>query len=598
MGTGQQGPAGPRGPPGPRGEPAVADLDAVVQSLSTQKQFLNSLAGIITSDTNLGSIRETVSSKIIQNPTVLSNTIAQNKVFQNLVGQNLINESTELGSTIADGIIADPSNTLQLASSIVSQGSFLTDLSKTLSDPNLPYADYIRGPPGSIANIKSAIQPISMLCDTAGNCKTPQFNSYLNFTSGSLLLNNIKGTPAFRVAGDGGPWVTGSSGGQLGTYNDNTNTGTVAIKWDAQGNVIVGDITQTTGSLKVGGSGYLNNLYAAGVVNANDAINLNSTDGSTLTQFSMHLGGQDSHSGGTGSTDGSTFTIIKHGPYRAIPGEGGKNAVLLNNYNNPIVFGDTTTSGNIFMLNNSQNIANLPNGNNWYTSITGMNTSGNNSAIINNTGRMGNLDGSLMLVGNASADKATGTRVVSVFDRLQIGDWQLYQDNNGGLQVKNVKNSALFQVKNDGSIDNNNSKINDATIRKDTFNNTTITTGNINGVKIDNGNLIFDQDKSITIHLNKDKTNPTIISGNTITLRNNTATAITQIEPGQTYAMNPSGNTSYFNGNGISTPGDIHCRDIWVNDSVQTRTGTIWLRGNTRITHEAWKWGDKILREH
>ena len=181
MGTGQQGPAGPRGPPGPRGEPAVADLDAVVQSLSTQKQFLNSLAGIITSDTNLGSIRETVSSKIIQNPTVLSNTIAQNKVFQNLVGQNLINESTELGSTIADGIIADPSNTLQLASSIVSQGSFLTDLSKTLSDTSLPYAEYLRGPPGSISNIKSAIQPISMLCDTVGNCKTPQFGSYLNF---------------------------------------------------------------------------------------------------------------------------------------------------------------------------------------------------------------------------------------------------------------------------------------------------------------------------------------------------------------------------------------------------------------------------------
>jgi hypothetical protein len=104
-----------------------------------------------------------------------------------------------------------------------------------------------------------------------------------------------------------------------------------------------------------------------------------------------------------------------------------------------MVFGDMTTSGNIFMLNNNENIAKLPNGNNWYTSFTGMNTSGNNSAIINNTGTIGNLAGSLMLVGNASADKATGTRVVSVLDRLQIGNWQLYEDKDGNLQFKDVR---------------------------------------------------------------------------------------------------------------------------------------------------------------
>ena len=439
MGTGQQGPQGPPGPQGPKGEPAVVDPNVVAQTLSTQTQFLNRLAGVITSDTNIGSVQNAVVNKIMQSPAVLSNTIAQNQVFQNLVGQNLINESSALGSKIADGIIADPANTLQLASSLVSQGNFLNDLSKTISDPNLPYAEYLRGPPGSISNIKSAIQPISMFCDTAGNCKTPQFGSYLNFTSGNLLLNNNKGIAAFRVAGDSEPWITGNSGGQLGTYNNNTNKGTVAIKWDAQGNVIVGDIAKTTGSLKVGGNGYLNNLYATSAVNVNDAINVNSTDGSTLTQFNMHLGGQDSHSGGTGSTDGSTFTITKNGPYRAIPGEGGKNAVLFNNYNNPMVFGDMTTSGNIFMLNNNENIARLPNGNDWYTSITGMNTSGNNSAIINNTGTIGTLAGSLMLVGNASADKATGTRVVSVLDRLQIGKWQIYEDNNGNLQFKDVR---------------------------------------------------------------------------------------------------------------------------------------------------------------
>ena len=435
---GASGPQGPQGPQGPRGEPAVADPNVVAQTLSTQTQFLNSLAKTIASDTNVGSIQNNVVTKILQSP-ILSNTIAQNQVFQNIVGQSLINESSALGSKIADGIIADPANTLQLASSIVSQGSFLNDLSQTLSDPNLPYAEYIRGPPGSIANIKTAIQPISLLCDTVGNCKTPQFGSYLNFTNGNLLLNNNKGIPAFRVAGDGGPWITGNSGGQLGTYNDNTNTGTVAIKWDAQGNVIVGDITQTTGSLKVGGNGYLNNLYATGELNANNVVNINSTDGSSLAQFNMHLGGQSSDIGGTGNDDGSTFTITKNGPYRGTLGDGSKNAVLFNNYNNPMVFGDMRTTGNIFMLNNNENIAQIPNGNNWYNSFTGMNTSGNNSAIINNTGTMGGLAGSLMLVGNASADKVTGTRVVSVFDRLQIGNWQIYEDNNGELQFTDVR---------------------------------------------------------------------------------------------------------------------------------------------------------------
>lgn len=575
MGAGQQGPQGPPGPQGPRGEPAVADPNVVAQTLSTQTQFLNRLAGAITSDTNIGSIQNNVVTKIMQSPALLSNTISQNQVFQNLVGQNLINESSALGSKIADGIIADPANTLQLASSIVSQGNFLNDLSKTLSDPSLPYAEYLRGPPGSIANIKAAIQPISVLCDTSGNCKTPQYGSYLNFTNGNLLLNNNKGIPAFRVAGDGGPWITGNSGGQLGTYNDTTNTGSVAIKWDAQGNVIVGNISQTTGSLTVGGNGYLNNLYATGVINSNDAINLNSTDGSSLTQFNMHLGGQGSDSGGTGSTDGSTFTITKNGPYRGIPGDGGKNAVLLNNYSNPIVFGDMTTSGNIFMLNNNTNIARLPNGNNWYTSITGMNTSGNNSAIINNTGTMGNLVGSLMLVGNASADKVSGTRVVSVYDRLQIGDWQLYQDNNGALQVKNVKGSALFQVKNDGSIDNNNSKINDTTIRNNIVNGVNFYKSKVNGANISEFNF-----NGVTLNNNGD-INCKNIETNNSDIRCRDVWVNDSIQSHNGRIM--------LRGEVNTDNRDIRCRDIWVNNSIQSPAGHIDIRRATRVHGELWK---------
>jgi len=535
MGAGVQ---GPPGPPGPQGIPAVADPNQVADTLSSQSSFLNKLT---TSVVNNKDLSTSISQQILQSPASVTNTLAANLVFQNMVGNSLVNNSTVLGERIADGIISSKANTLELAAALVSQGNLLSDLSQTLSDPNLPYAKYIQGPPGSISNIKSAIQPISFLCDTMGNCKTPQFGSYLNFTNGNLLLNNNKGIPAFRVAGDGGPWITGFSGGQLGTYNDNTNVGNVAVKWDAQGNVIIGDITKTTGSLKVSGNAYLNNLYATGFLNANNNVSVNNTDGSSFTQLYMHLGSPGSDIGGTGTTDGSTFTITKNGPYKNT--NGGQNSIVFNNYSNPFIFGDSSTSGNIFMLNNNDNIAALPNGQQWVSTFTGNNTSGNNSAIINNTGTMGTMVGSLMLIGNAYGNN-TGNRVVSVADTLQIGDWQLYQNNKGSLEIKNTKDSTK-KLTLDSGLDVSSSNINGVTIR-DT---------NINGVAIRSGFINASGD----ITANNIKGNNVDITGS--------------INAFNVTAKNDVRGRYIYSEEFIKAGGDIE-----LNDSIRTRSGTLNLR--------------------
>ena len=272
MGAGAQGPSGPPGPAGPPGAQVVSDPDQVANALSIQNKFLNSLSNSILTNTAGGSLSDNIGTQIMNNPSGIVSALGNNPVLVKSVSANLLSNSTALGGTVADGIANSPSNSLQIAAALATGGSsFLTNLSQVLSDPTEPYAKFITGPTGNIADpvsLKQSLLPVTVWCDTAGNCSTPG-------TSGTLYLNHgALGTPAFRVAGDGGPWITGYSGGQLGTYNDRTNTGTVAVKWDAQGNITVGDISQTTGSLKVGGDGYLNNLYATGKISAYNKFNL------------------------------------------------------------------------------------------------------------------------------------------------------------------------------------------------------------------------------------------------------------------------------------------------------------------------------------
>ena len=486
MGVGPQGPQGPPGQPGPQGVPVVVDQVKVTGILNNQNSFLNKLA---TSVANKQDVLNSISEQISQSPGSISDKLAENQSFQTNISNNIIKNSTVIGEKIADSIISNKLNTLTLTSALASQSNLISDISQTLSNQTLPYAKYLQGPPGSITTIKTSMNTLSMLCDTSGNCKTPQVESYLNFTSGNLVFNNKNGTPSFRVAYDGGPWIAGNNGGQLGTYNDDLNVGTVAVKWDAQGNVIVGDLSQTTGSLKIGGDMYLKHLYANGFLTAINTININTTDGSSYVEGHLHAGTPGLHKGGGGVTDGSTFTITKNGPYKGK--DGNQNAVLFNNYSNPYIFGDASTSGNIFMLSNNDNIGLIPSGEKWINTITGAGATKNNAAIINNTGKIGNINGSLMLVGNAVGNDLD--RVVSITDKLQIGNWQLLENTSGSLEIINTTNPN-HKITLDDVLNIKSNMINGTFIRGSTVGTTIITSGNITTASLSGTNLVISGD--------------------------------------------------------------------------------------------------------
>ena len=341
----------------------------------------------------------------------------------------------------------------------------------------------------------------------------PSNVGYLNYTDGNLLLTTKNGTPAFRISADGKPWITGFSGGQLGTYNNNTGEGTVALKWNAQGDLIdinigdlsqtsgnfkgtfdikidmegnvVGDIIRTTGSLKINGNGYLYNLYATGTINAKNNMTAFNTQGSSFVRVFMHTGAAGSHKGGSGTTDGSTFTIIKNGPYKTT--YGGPNAAVLNNFGNPYILGNSNTTGNIYMLNNASNINTFPSGQNWTNTITGIGSSlKNNAAIINNTGTIEGINGSLMLIGNAVEDG--NSRIVSIKDKLKLGTWELSQSADGKLEFKKNGSNKMSFGRDGINIPSN--KINDSVLKDNMINGITINNGNLTANSINVGSSI------------------------------------------------------------------------------------------------------------
>lgn len=559
---GAQGPAGPQGPPGPPGLKAIADPVKAADVVSSQSIFLNRLASTVINNPNL---TKNISEQIIRFPSSISNNLADNKMFQNIIANNVVSNSSIIGKTVADKIMSDPINTKELSTSLGSQGNLLLQLSENLSNPSLPYASYLKGPSGQIANLNTSLQPIGLLCDTTGNCTTPKFGSYLNYTNGNLLFQNNKGIASFRVANDGDAWVTGFSGGQLGTYNDNTNIGAVNIKWDAEGNVIMGAMGETTANLKVGGNVYMRNLYANGFL-ANQTINIDTIDTDKYSQLFMHGGLAGSHSGGTGTTDGSTFTITKNGPTRTI--DGGKNSVVINNYSNPIIFGDTSKDGNIFLLNNYSNYAAISNGTNWINTITGNtnSTSGNNAAIINNTGTINDTTGSLMIVGNSAGTNTD--RVVTVKDKLRIGDWNIF-DNGSQLVFENTKDSTQ-NVTFNNNLSTNKNVVNGMTIGNSVINGINIGSG-ISGVtttsipNISAGNISANNFKGSNFN------------GNNISLSGFLKTGSSRFKG----TMN-TGNVRYdgkLKGNNVDVV-KLLCRDIKVNNSIRSANDDLYFRAN------------------
>ena len=567
MAIGRQGPPGPQGLQGPQGLPAIADPVQAADALSSQSTFLNRLAMSVTSNPNLA---KNVAQQILQSPMSISNNLADNQIFQSIIANNLVNSSTVLGQKVAEGIVNDPLNTSELAAALGSQGNLILQLSENLSNPILPYRNYLKGPSGDIANLKASLQPIGLLCDTMGNCKTPQFGSYLNFTNGNLLFNNNKGTASFRVAGNGDAWITGFSGGQLGTYDDNTETGTVALKWDAQGNVIMGDIMQTSANLKVGGNVYMRNSYANGFL-ANKTINVDTVDNDGYAQLYMHGGmpGSDSGSpyGSTGTTDGSTFEITKNGPSNTT-NVGGKNAVVFNNFNNHLIFGDTTEAGNIFMSSNNSNMDAISQGKNWVNTITGNtnSTSGNNAAIINNTGTMGSMSGSLMFVGNAAGGSTD--RIVTVKDKLQIGDWQIY-DLNGDLRFDNTKDPTQTVILNN-NLSTNKGVVNGMTIGNQMINGLNFSSG-ISGATDINASSVSAGNISATNFKGGD------FNGDNINLSNVLRTGSSKFRG--TMHTNNVRYEGKVSGNSVDVV-HLFSKDIKVNNSINSANDDLWFRSN------------------
>jgi hypothetical protein len=565
MGVGPQGPQGPQGQPGPQGVPVVVDQVKVTGILSNQNSFLNKLA---TSVANKQDVLNSINEQISQSPGSISNKLAENQSFQTNISNNIIKNSTVIGEKIADSIISNKLNTLALTSALTSQSNLISDISQTLSNQTLPYAKYLQGPPGSITTIKTSMNTLSMLCDTSGNCKTPQVESYLNFTSGNLVFNNKNGTPSFRVAYDGGPWIAGNNSGQLGTYNDDLNVGTVAVKWDAQGNVIVGDLSQTTGSLKIGGDMYLKHLYANGFLTAINTININTTDGSSYVEGHLHVGTPGLHRGGSDVANGSTFTITKNGPYKRK--DGNQNAVLFNNYSNPYIFGDASTSGNIFMLSNNDNIGLIPSSEKWINTITGAGATKNNAAIINNTGKMGDMKGSLMLVGNAVENGSD--RIVSITDKLQIGNWLFSENTNGSLEITNTSNPSN-KITLDDVLNINSGMINGTFIKGSTVGTTIITSGNITTSSLSGTNLVVSGEL-----YSKDYTSTWNFKVNNIDIGGNIK--------GQRFESNSRLfvdrlNCNFLNGNGKVEVANVECNmDATVNERIKSFNNEIVLRAN------------------
>ena len=575
MGVGPQGPQGPAGPIGPSGDSVDVDPNKVIDILSNNNTILNRLSSNIVNNIN---VSNSISDNISKSPNSISNLLAKNVNFQNSIGDNVIQNSTNIGDKIADSIISDKNNILKLTSTMSSRYKLIDDLAYTLSNPSLPYQKYLQGQQGNITNIKNAMKPLTMVCDTIGNCKTPITDFYLNFTSGNLLFNNKDKSSSFRVSNDGSPWIAGNKGGVLGTYDDNLNVGNVAVKWDAQGNVMISDLSKTTGSLKVGGDMYLKHLYANGFLTAINTININTTDGSSYVEGIFHVGTPGYHTGISGITDGSTFNITKNGPYRN--NNGGKNTIVFNNYNNPYIFGDASTLGNIYMLNNNNNIANIKGSELWSKGITGSGNLKNNAAIINNTGVMEGINGSLMLIGNAVEDNTN--RIVEIKDKLRIGSWIFSENTSGSLEISNLNNInnniKLDDVLNaPGNI--NGIYFNENTIGTSIINNGHITTSNLNGV-----NLISNNIKANNININGD-----LKISDTITVNNNIR--------GNRYESNNTLNCDRINcdsleGNGNINTNKVNCRkDATVNWTILSDSD-IMLRANVvRAEGRITKWG-------
>ena len=216
---GRRGPEGPRGPAGPVGPPGIAgnvsNVSELANKLVDSNNFFESLAPFIVKDNTLDNI--------------IADNLIKDSTFDDKISANLINNNT-----------------------------FSNNLMNNMAKDNRFKIKGDKGDKPNTQDIQTALQPRSLWCADGQMCRTPT-NSPGSFITGDLLiqptnglyfssLNSTNNAAANKNNGitmkNGNPFLYGSTGGSLGTFNQ-LNLTTGSMSWD-------NDTVYVNNTLKIG----------------------------------------------------------------------------------------------------------------------------------------------------------------------------------------------------------------------------------------------------------------------------------------------------------------------------------------------------------
>lgn len=462
MGAGQQGPEGPEGPKGADASPAdvanilmttkqndllnnlakaVANLQGensissvaakafidkvpddfpvrVGNSLANNSKFTTNVAESMNKVTGENSVAALAATKFYSNlPSTFTDSVKQSMLsnvdFQTSLADKLSENPTML--TNVSGLLADSSKNATFVSTLTGDNKLIDNIANTLSN-NDTYKNRLRGPPGTFGNetaIRTALSKYAILCNTAGSCQMPnESKAQLNisddntyqFTNsnkngwGDIILGiNNKSEKPQSTAGSlfirNGNWATGIADGDKATqYNSGIANDTGVNKHLA----IVGNASAGTGKREIGlwdNVAIANNLSVSG-------------DKLTLGASTIY--------------NGDAMDIIPKGNKLIVHGD-----LVMDTGKKLTVDGSTISNGDAMDI--------TPKGNALYLhgKLVTDDYITSKGAIYAGNGNFGYIDGD------------NGGRVYAK-NRVQIGDWIIYQSGN---DLKFYNNGDKFIMK-------------------------------------------------------------------------------------------------------------------------------------------------------
>lgn len=473
MGAGQQGPEGPVGPKGADASPAevanilitskendllnklakaVSNLQGensissvaakafidkvpddfpvrVGNSLANNPKFTNTLAESMNKMTGENSVAALAATKFYSNlPSTFTDSVKQSMIsnvdFQTSLADKLSENPTML--TNVSGLLADSSKNATFVSTLTGDNKLIDNIANTLSN-NDTYKNRLRGPPGTFGNetaIKTALSKYVMLCNTAGSCNMPN-----------------------------------ESKAQLNISNDDTYQFTNSNK-NGYGNVILGvnnqnneNVSPTAGSLFIRNGDWREDIaQGSGKTKFNSAI-VNDTGDKRLLMILGNGGGSsgkrevgiwDNLSVAENLNAGATIT----GKYINSSGDIKANNTLV--AGNNVDVGGAVNIGKSKIWNGTQMEID-PNGGqlnvNGVLNVGGSKIWNGGSMVIDAKGGRLDVNGSLVTSAGIATNGGFGAGPYSqwgvwdgdsggrikVTNRIQIGDWIIYQDGSGHL---------------------------------------------------------------------------------------------------------------------------------------------------------------------